>query len=127
MVKVTAPCLSISSSPPLRKKRVPFTEPVHTPFPEQVLVTAGDPAPDPDCTGTYLYYRDQETFHAYRRTPGLDFFIFWDPGANAWVLSVDPDAQTMVTWKGQPGPAGEYYASGLNTSGIAIASAPFIP
>ena len=80
MVKLTGPVLSIAYAPLLRKKRSPFAAAVaSTPLPppvRHVNVTAGDPAPNPDVTGTYVYYEEHDGEPAYRQVLPPNYRVF---------------------------------------------------
>jgi hypothetical protein len=125
MVKVTGPGFSLSSSPPLRKKRSPYGVAAlpspPPPVPEHVEVTAGDPAPDPDCTGTYEYYADIGEQHAYRRTTEPFFYIWYEFMSLIWELSVTEGGLGETWWNGGSEIQGSYTPEG-NATGVPIVS-----
>jgi len=124
MVKVTAPCLSLSNAPPLRKKRTPWGQTIHTPPVEHVLVTAGDPAPDPDCTGLYVYDGDINSEHAYRRTTEPIFYLYKSVGWETWIISTNNIDDGSTIWYNELSQSGTYEPGPLPVTGNPIASAP---
>jgi hypothetical protein len=123
-MKVTGPCLSLSAGPPLRKKRTPWGQTILTPAVEHVIVTAGDPAADPDCTGTYLYFQDFDEQHAYRREPDHAYYLFYDAIEAYWTISDTLQNYADNRWINAAGQPGEYSAYTGAPQGNAIASAP---
>ena len=87
MVKVIGPTMSFGGWQPLRKERKVYPPEPPPPVPEHVLVTAGDPAADPDCTGTYNYFDDFGGEHAYQRTIEPYYYLWWNIGADSWYIS----------------------------------------
>ena len=125
-MKVTGPCLSLSAGPPLRKKRTPWGQTIHTPPVEHVLVTAGDPAPDPDCTGTYNYAGTHNDEHYYQLIADLTWFIWYDTDNICWVISDELGTYgTNGWWRDPPLPGSYTNPTGTNT-GIPIASEPIL-
>jgi hypothetical protein len=117
--------MSLSSSPPLRKKRTPYGAaalPQPPPVPEHVDVTAGENAPDPDCTGTYLYFQDHDEAHAYRRTSPTTFYLWSYNSSYCWFISADPPGEPPENnWQSYIGPGSEFMPNGEYT-GTALAS-----
>jgi hypothetical protein len=127
MVKVTGPVMSLTSSIPLRKKRVPYGAAPLPPQPEQILVTAGDPPPVPDCTGTYIRIADFNDEHAYQRTTEPVFYIFWDSPGEVWIISLQLLNSPEDGWYKLLSQSGPYDSTIYDYTGIPIASEPFIP
>lgn len=123
-MKVTGPCMSLSAGPPLRKKRTPWGQTILTPAVEHVLVTAGDPAPDPDCTGTYNYFADHDEEHAYRKTTEPTYYLFYDGEELVWTISPTFVNLADDRWVNMGGQQGEYIDYTGAATGNAIASAP---
>ena len=126
MVKVTGPVMSLSSSPPLRKKRTPYGPTVvipPPPVPEHIDVTAGETPPEPDCTGTYTLFGTYLGENTYARQPANDYLICYTGYENEWQIGdgLDPE-ETALTWGQTSPPPGEFYGWGP-TSGTAILSA----
>ena len=127
MVKVTGPALSLSSSPPLRKPRRVYGAAALPPQPERILVIAGDPAPDPDCTGTYLYFQDYNEHHCYRRTTLPEFFLYFTVNGDLWTIAPNIDNYPEYGWQTYGEIATQYDPLIGTATGYAIASEPFIP
>jgi len=116
MVKVTGPAFSLASSPPLRKKRKPYgaaalpsPEPPPPPVPEHVIVTAGDPAPDPDCTGTYNYEGINNERHYFKRTTEPFYYLIYHAGPAVWKIGLDCwEYYPETDWHSGDDPPGEW-------------------
>jgi len=129
MVKVTGPAFSLASSPPLRKKRKPYgaaalptPEPPPPPVPEHVIVTAGDPAPNPDCTGQYNLAGEHGGKNYYQRTTEPIYYVAWDDYIGIWFIANNLDPYSSANnWYLELGPAGQYEANPSYT-GYAIVS-----
>ena len=121
-MKVTGPALSISYAPLLRRKRSPFVAESSAPLYRRRNVTAGDPAPDPDCTGTYVYLEEKNGQPAYRRTE-TPYRLFWfaDP-VYKWIINA-ADSYSVVDyrWTKTDSIQGTYNAAGIAT-GKAVVS-----
>jgi hypothetical protein len=127
MVKVTGPALSLSAYGPLRKPRRLYGAAPLPPYPEQIVVTAGDPAPDPDCTGIYAHFAEYQEHHAYRRKTLPYFYLFCEFGLGQWEIGDGfGEESSTIYWYNTEGPAGPYEPC-IPPTGIPIASEPFIP
>ena len=129
MVKVTGPAFSLASSPPLRKKRKPYgaaalpaPEPPPPPIPEHVIVTAGDPAPNPDCTGQYNLAGEHDGKSYYQRTVEPTFYLAWDGVIEIWFISITLlPYEPANNWYYEFGPPGTFEPAPAYT-GYAIVS-----
>jgi len=52
-----------------------------------LIVTAGSPAPDPDCTGNYQRIADYDGKPCYRRTSDQAFFVYYIPAEIAYFIA----------------------------------------
>ncbi|HUW85011.1 MAG TPA: hypothetical protein VMZ31_19695 [Phycisphaerae bacterium] len=51
-----------------------------------LIVTAGTPAPNPDCTGNYQRIADYQGKPAYRRTSDQAFFVYYIAAEVSWFI-----------------------------------------
>lgn len=53
------------------------------------VVTAGDPAPNPDCTGDYLRIADYKGHACFQRTTAFKFVVYYIISVNKYVIADD--------------------------------------
>jgi len=125
MVKVIGPVMSLGGFQPLRKPRTIYPPEPPPPPIEKVDVTAGDPAPEPDCTGTYERIEDYEEHACYKRTTEPYFFLWWATLEEVWVISNTPGDTIEGAWWRNESLNGEYEPDELLFFGMPIASEPY--
>lgn len=59
-----------------------------------LIVSAGDPAPDPDCTGDYQRIADNDGLLAFKRIAGDPYYLYFDEPSQGYCL----DAVLATGW-----------------------------
>ena len=124
MVRVGAPLMSLTGIGPLRKKRTVYGPAPAVPAVEHVLVTAGDPAPDPNCTGIYNRISDFNGHACYQKTTEPFFYLFYSGFLTFWNISLTLESFPDNEFLNPINQIGEFEAAGETYTGTAIASAP---
>ena len=119
MVKVSGPLFSIPGGLPVRKARKIYAP---APPPETILVTAGDPPPDPDCTGTYEFFQMCNGIKAYRRLPEFDFFLWGEYFHLVWNITDVLGDFEFFYWSHEYGMIGTYLPASEESTGEAVIS-----
>lgn len=88
------------------------------------IVTAGYPAPDPDCTGDYTRIAEIEGFHAYRSILHPSYFVYHDNYNDDWALdySYNTHAEDALFRRQDPAMEGEYLGNTENGNCIVTLS-----
>jgi hypothetical protein len=93
-------------------------------IPRHVNVTAGSPAPSPDCIGTYDYFEEHNSQHAYRRSLPVPMRLYY-VGIYYHLLTTDNYNDTGGYWSSdQFSPINGTYTPHTPSTGNAIVSAP---
>jgi hypothetical protein len=92
-----------------------------TPIIPDAIISAGSPAPNPDCTGDYQIIGQQAGQSIYSRLPDYDYVLSFTPYHNTWTLTRLTPASPYVQWSKAfvTTPAGSYDPL-TNSTGIAI-------
>jgi hypothetical protein len=82
---------------------------IELPLYPAMIVSGGDPFPEPDCTGTYEYEGEIGEDHYYKRMPEDDYFLFYDWTQFIWIISLSNEMGSGANdWWGINGKDGDY-------------------
>lgn len=89
-----------------------------------IRISAGSPAPAPDCTGDYTIIGQHNGAPVYGRLSDTRFILTYRPSFSTWFLIDDQGGEDPAIWTTSPGPAGEYTPESPAAAGVPIVSLP---